>query len=169
MHHGIFGKKLSRTANERKALIRNLMRSLVLHGSIKTTKAKAQAARSEIEKLITKAKKNTDAAKRDVLAHLPDKKVVKQLYAMVETRFAGRNSGYTRIVKLGVRTGDASEQVVLGFVDEEVKTEVVTPKKTDKKEKESVKTEVSAKVSSAKSAEGQTKKKTEKKVSKTKK
>lgn len=151
MHHGIFGKKLSRTANERKALIRNLMRSLILHGSIKTTKAKAQAARSEIEKLITKAKKNTDAAKRDVLAHLPDKKVVKQLYSMVDTRFAARSSGYTRIVKLGVRAGDASEQVVLGFVDEEVKAEVVTTKKTEKTEKESVKAHVTTKKESKKS------------------
>lgn len=137
MNHAVFGKKLSRTANERKALIRNLMRSLILHGSIKTTKAKAQAARSEIEKLITKAKKNTDAAKRDVFAHIPDREVVKTFYSMVETRFAQRTSGYTRIIKIGVRSGDASEQVVLGFVDEEVKTEVIKP---ETKKSTSVKT-----------------------------
>lgn len=125
MRHGIFGKQLSRTANERKSLIRNIMRSLILHGAIKTTKAKAQATQRAIEKLITKAKKHTDAAKRDVLATLPDKEVVKHFYSMVETRFANRTSGYTRIVKIGVRLGDSSEQVILGFVDEEVVSEVI--------------------------------------------
>lgn len=140
MRHGYFGKQLSRTTNERKALIRNLMKSLIAHGSIKTTKAKAVATRSEIEKLITKAKKGTDASKRDVFAHLPDKKSVASLLSMAETRFAGRTSGYTRITKIGKRRGDATEQVIFSFVDEEIKVEVIKPGKKGEKEKtESVK------------------------------
>lgn len=164
MRHGIFGKQLSRSSNERKALIRNIMRSLVLHGSIKTSKAKAQASRSAMEKLITKAKKGTDAAKRDVLAHLPDKEVAKKLIAMSETRFASRNSGYTRIIKMGARFGDSSEQVILSFVDEEITQEVVKPEGKDAKKaqtKEVVKKETKPKKT-------ETKAKLEKKSTKTK-
>jgi large subunit ribosomal protein L17 len=107
------------------------MKSLIVHGSIKTTKAKAVATRSEIEKLITKAKKGTDASKRDVYAHLPDKQSVALLLSMAETRFSGRTSGYTRITKIGKRRGDASEQVLFSFVDEEVKVEVIKPGKKE--------------------------------------
>lgn len=133
MHHHIYGKKLSRSSNERTGLRRNLMKSLIIHGHIQTTRAKAQAIRSEIEKLITKAKKNTDFMRRQVLSALADRTIVDQLMEMAKTQFAGRNSGYTRMIKLGYRGSDASEMVLLSFVDEKIETEVIAPAKKEVK------------------------------------
>lgn len=117
------------------------MRSMVLHGSIKTSKPKAVAARSELEKLITKAKKGTPALERDIMAHLPDKKVALKLIEMSKTQFANRQSGFTRMIKLDVRRGDATQLVHLSFVDQAVDQEVIKPKKQEKKVEE-VKKEV---------------------------
>lgn len=139
MNHNIFGKKLSRSTKERRALIRNLMRSMILHGSIKTTKAKAIAMRSELESLITKAKKGTPALERDIMSHLPDKQVVAKLMEMAKTQFAGRQSGFTRMIKLDLRRGDATQVVHLSFVDEGVEQEVIAPNKKAKKQVESKK------------------------------
>lgn len=133
MHHHVYGKKLSRSSNERTGLRRNLMKSMIVHGNIKTTKAKAQAVRSEIERLITKAKKGTEVMRRDIFATLADRKITEQLLEMSKTQFAGRNSGYTRIVKLGLRNGDATQLVSLSFVDEKIVTEVVKPEKKEAK------------------------------------
>jgi large subunit ribosomal protein L17 len=107
------------------------MKSMIVHGNIKTTRAKAQAVRSELEKLITKAKKGTEAMKRDILSRLNDRKITNQLMEMAKTQFGNRNSGYTRMVKIGPRQGDATEMVVLSFVDEKVVTEVLEPKKPE--------------------------------------
>jgi len=101
---------------------------MILHGKIKTTKAKAQAVRGDIEKLITKAKKGTDPMRRDIFAAIADRSIVDQLMEMAKTQFTSRNSGYTRITKLGTRLGDATEMVLLSFVDEKVVTEVIAPK-----------------------------------------
>ncbi len=128
MRHSYFGKKLSRTKNERKNLLRNLARSMFLHGSIKTSKAKAQAVRGMVEKLITKAKKGTEQKKREIFSVLHEKDIVEKLMDMASTRFASRTSGFTRMVHLGPRRGDATEEVILSFVDEAIVTEVVTPK-----------------------------------------
>lgn len=134
MRHGYSGKKLSRNTNERKNLIRNLTRSLILHGAIKTSKAKAKVTQVQIEKLITKAKKNSEASFRDIVSETGDRKIASQLVEMSKTRFSGRTSGYTRIIKLGRQQGDATEVVLLSFVDELVEQEVITPgKKTEKK------------------------------------
>lgn len=147
MRHSYFGKKLSRTKNDRKNLLRNLSRSMFLHGSIKTSKAKAQAVRGMVEKLITKAKKGTDQKRRELFADLADKEVVSKLADMAATRFASRSSGYTRMIHLGSRRGDATEEVLLSFVDEAVVTEVVKSKteKSAKQEKEEVKEKVQEK------------------------
>ncbi len=143
MRHGYFGRKLSRTTNERKRLFVNLARELVKRGSIKTTIAKAKAVQPLIEKLITRAKSGNGAA-RLVEKVLADKKIVTQLMNDAQTRFANRQSGYTRIVKIGTRRGDNSEEAVLMFVDQAIIAEVVSPKKekkieTEKKEKKPVK------------------------------
>jgi len=100
---------------------------MILHGSIKTTKPKAIAMRSELEKLITKAKKGTPALERDIMSHLPDRAVVAKLMDMAKTQFANRQSGFTRMIKLDVRRGDATQVVHLSFVDQEVKQEVIAP------------------------------------------
>jgi len=137
MNHNVFGRKLSRSKNERRRLFANLIRSLILHGKIVTTEAKAKAIKGAVDKCITMAKKGTGAAYKNVLADVIDAKAAKQLMKDAKDRFAGRTSGYTRTVKLGRRSGDATEEVMMSFVDEVIASEVVTPpaKKVVKEEK----------------------------------
>lgn len=123
MRHSYFGRKLSRTKNERRRLLQGLARDLIKRGSIKTTLAKAKAVQPMVEKLVTLAKKGSVGEVEKVLA---SKDIEKLLLADVKTRFAGRNSGFTRIIKLGKRLGDATEEVFLQFVDEKP---VKSPKK----------------------------------------
>lgn len=130
MRHRYFGKKLSRTKNERRSLLRNLARDVFLKGSIRTTLAKAKAVQPFIEKLITLAKKGTDRKKQEVMQELPYKDVVKKLFLDAETRFASRTSGFTSIVKLGTRMGDNSQTALLRFVDEDVAVSIIGPKET---------------------------------------
>jgi large subunit ribosomal protein L17 len=144
MRHHYFGKQLSRNTDERKRLIRNLSNSLITIGMITTSKAKAFAIRASVEKHITKAKKNTEVSRRQILSDLGDRRIVDRLIEMSKVRFSSRNSGYTRITKIGPRRGDATEMVILSFVDEEVKTEVIKPevkKSTSKVAKETEKKE----------------------------
>lgn len=131
MRHSVFGKKLSRTKNERARLRYNLLRSLILHGEIKTTKAKAKAVQALIEKLITKAKTGTEQKRREVETIISDKKIIAMLWNDAKTRFAKRQSGFTRVVLLGQRRGDASEMVLLSFVDNKVEEAIVPVKKTE--------------------------------------
>lgn len=109
----------------------NLSRELIKRGTIKTTLAKAKAVQPMVEKLITRAKMGKDA-KKLVFKVLGDKESTEKLMSNAEVRFAKRSSGFTRIVKMGKRMGDATEEALLMFVDEEVKTEVIKPK-TEKK------------------------------------
>lgn len=136
MRHTYFGKKLSRSTGERTQILRNLARDMILHGVLVTTKAKAKAVRSFVEKLVTRAKDGNQFSYRFVLAKLGDAKVVKQLMDDAKTRFSARTSGYTRILKLGPTGSDARELVQLSFVDPRIVTEVVSPeiKKENKKE-----------------------------------
>ena len=134
MKHGYFGRKLGRNANERRSLFMQLMRSLISFGRIKTTQAKAKAIQPAIDKLITKAKKGSNADINEMRKSLSLETAVRALREMAKTRFHTRNSGYTRIIKLGARRGDAAEEVMLEFVDAApVKAEVVSVKKTKKK------------------------------------
>lgn len=128
MRHGYFGRKLSRTKNERRSLLRNLARDLFLKGSLRTTLAKSKAVQPFVEKLITKAKRGTDRKKQEVMQELPYKDVVKKLFFDAPTRFSNRTSGYTRIIKLGTRMGDNSQEALLELVDKEVAVNVIPPK-----------------------------------------
>lgn len=133
MRHRYFGKKLSRTKNERRRLLQNLAREVISRGSVHTTLAKAKAVQPLLEKLVTKAKKADRASIRIIEATLAHKQSERLLLADAQTRFASRGSGFTRIVKLGQRRGDASETVLLQFVDERVETTIVSPKKETSK------------------------------------
>ncbi|MBI5619538.1 50S ribosomal protein L17 [Candidatus Gottesmanbacteria bacterium] len=128
MRHSVFGRKFSRTKNERKHLFAGLVRALLLHGSIKTTVAKAKAVQPIVEKLVTKAKAGRDVDRRIILRLLDDTEVVDQLLSDAKTRFGNRTSGFTRIVRLGKRLGDAAEVALLQFVDERVEAGVIAPK-----------------------------------------
>jgi large subunit ribosomal protein L17 len=125
MRHKVAGYRLGRTSGARTALRRNLVRQLFTHDRIRTTKAKAAAVRGEAEKIITIARNSASAsdaakvaARRRVISKLGDNSTVKRLFDEVAPRFANRNGGYTRVVKLGPRLGDSAEMVILELVEE---------------------------------------------------
>jgi large subunit ribosomal protein L17 len=117
MRHHRSGKKLGRDSAHRKALYSNLAGALIEHGRIKTTEAKAKAVKPFAEQMITLGKRGDLHARRLALAELRSQDVVHQLFADVGPRFAERPGGYTRIVKLGPRYGDAAQMVYLELVD----------------------------------------------------
>jgi len=117
VRHARAGKKLGRDAAHRKALYSNLAGALIEHGRIQTTEAKAKAVKPFAEKMITLGKRGDLAARRHALAELRSQDVVHRLFADVAPRFAERPGGYTRIVKLGPRQGDAAPMVYLELVD----------------------------------------------------
>ena len=117
MRHARSGRKLGRDASHRKALYSNLTGSLIVHGRIETTEAKAKAVKPFAEKMITLAKRGDLSARRQAMAALRSNDVVHALFADVAPRFADRPGGYTRIVKMGPRQGDAAEMVLLELVD----------------------------------------------------
>jgi large subunit ribosomal protein L17 len=117
VRHQRKGKKLGRDAAHRKALYSNLAGALIEHGRIKTTEAKAKAVKPIAEKMITLGRRGDLAARRQALAYLRSQEVVHQLFAEVAPRFADRPGGYSRIVKIGPRFGDAAEMVYLELVD----------------------------------------------------
>ncbi len=127
MRHQVAGYKLSRTKSSRIALRRNLIKQLFIHERIRTTEAKAAAIRGEAEKMITTARKIKEAtdgekvtARRQVAAQLGNNSndVIKKLFDEIAPRFAERNGGYTRILKLGPRFGDKAEMVLIELVEE---------------------------------------------------
>ena len=119
MRHQRAGKKLGRDSAHRKALYANLAGALIEHGRIKTTQAKAKAVKPLAEQMITLGRRGDLAARRHAVSILRSKDVVHHLFAEVAPRFADRPGGYTRIVKLGPRQGDAADMVYLELVDYE--------------------------------------------------
>ena len=117
MRHQRAGKKLGRDSAHRRALYANLAGSLIEHGRIRTTEAKAKAVKPIAERMITLGRRGDLAARRQAVAYLRSKDVVHRLFADVAPRFADRPGGYSRIVKLGPRPGDAAEMVYLELVD----------------------------------------------------
>jgi large subunit ribosomal protein L17 len=117
MRHGMSGRKLGRDSSHRKAMYANLACSLFEHGRIKTTEAKAKAVKPYAEKLITLGRRGDLHARRQALSELRSQEIVHQLFAEVGPRMAERPGGYTRIVKIGPRQGDAAAMVFLELVD----------------------------------------------------
>src|SRR5262245_29948834 len=113
MRHRKSGRKLGRSAEHRKALVRNLMIALIEHRKIQTTIAKAKTVQPEIERLLALAREDTPHARQVALSRLASKQAMRQLFAFAPEQYAGRNGGFTRITKLGPRQGDAAEMVVL--------------------------------------------------------
>jgi large subunit ribosomal protein L17 len=118
MRHQKTRHKLSRDASHRKALLANLCVEVIDHERIKTTEAKAKAVKPELEKFITLAKKGDLHARRQAISTLqhPDKGVIYKLFDEIAPRYSDRPGGYTRILKLGPRPGDATELVYLELV-----------------------------------------------------
>jgi large subunit ribosomal protein L17 len=125
MRHQVSGYRLGRTTGARLALRRNLIKQFFTHERIQTTRAKAAAIRGEAERLITIARNSAEAsdaekvhARRLVISKLGDNQVISRLFDEIAPRFANRNGGYTRMLKLGPRMGDAAEMVILELVEE---------------------------------------------------
>jgi large subunit ribosomal protein L17 len=116
LRHGDKVKKLGRTAQHRLALMRNLVTSLFEHERIRTTLAKAKESRRFADRMITFALKNDLAARRHVGRFIQDKTVLKKLFDVIGPRFVGRPGGYTRVLRLGPREGDAAEMALLELV-----------------------------------------------------
>jgi large subunit ribosomal protein L17 len=117
MRHGDKIKNLGRTASHRKALLTNLAIELIQHKRIVTTLTKAKSLRTWIEPLITKAKDNSTHSRRVVFSYLQNKEAVAELFGAVAEKVASRPGGYTRILKLGIRTGDNAEKAMIELVD----------------------------------------------------
>ena len=147
------GRKLSRNTSHRRALLDNLVRSVILSESIRTTTAKAKEARRVVEKIITKARENTLAARRNVHRTVRDQAALAKLFETIAPRFKTRPGGYTRIVHVQNRIGDNAPMAILELVEKSASEEKpAEPKKAEKKsEKKSVETEKKpAKVKAAK-------------------
>lgn len=167
MRKRVFGRKFKRDIDERKALFKSLMSELVMHGRIKTTEQKAKAIKASAEKLITKARKEALLAKKLLSSELTAEAIVKVM-TDIAPKFAGRNGGYTRIIRLGRRFNDDASMVLLEWVEgvgqviRAEKGEVVKPaRKTRLTEGEAVEAEVgSTKASKEKKAKQTKEKKT---------
>ena len=117
MRHHRAGKKLGRDTAQRKALYSGLAGALIEHGRIKTTEAKAKAVKPVAEQMITLGRRGDIAARRQAIKYLRSQEIVHKLFSEVAPRFADRPGGYSRIVRLGPRLGDAAEMVYLELVD----------------------------------------------------
>jgi large subunit ribosomal protein L17 len=117
MRHRKDGFKLGRLTQHRWALFRNLLVALFRHERITTTEAKAKAVRGLADQMVTLAKRENLHARRQVLAMIPDAAVVGTLFDTIAARFSDRNGGYTRIIKLGPRQGDAAPMAYIELVD----------------------------------------------------
>ncbi|MDD4334592.1 MAG: 50S ribosomal protein L17 [Desulfotomaculaceae bacterium] len=109
-------QKLSLKTDHRKAMLRNLVTSLFRDERIKTTEARAKEVKSIAEKLVTTAKQGDLAARRQALAYMYEEEVVKKLFDVIAPKYADRSGGYTRLIKVGHRRGDAAEMVILELV-----------------------------------------------------
>lgn len=129
MRHRMAGRKLGRTSSHRKALLRTMVTEFLENEKMVTTVPKAKELRSVAEKMITLGKKDHLHAKRQALSFIRKKSVVFKLFDTLAPRFADRNGGYTRILRLGPRPGDNAEMAILEFVDAEVKSAAPAPEK----------------------------------------
>lgn len=118
MRHQYKGRALNRPTDERKALIRSMMGSLIRYERITTTEARAKELRRHIEKLITTARRGDLHSRRLALSTLPDPPAIAKLFEMVAPRFKNRPGGYTRITRMGLRKGDGARVAQISFVEE---------------------------------------------------
>jgi large subunit ribosomal protein L17 len=137
MRHNVAGRLFGRTANQRKALLRGLVRSLIEQERIETTLAKAKETRKIAEKMVTLGIRGDLNAKRLALASIPSRAAVTKLFDEIAPRFAGRNGGYLRVVQTRRRVNDRAQMAVLEFIDYEdnLKKKEEAKKGKEKKEK----------------------------------
>ena len=139
-------RKLGRTSDHRKAMLRGMVTYLLENGSVETTLTRAKEVQPLAEKMITLGKKNTLAARRQALAFITKESVVKKLFDTIAPEYADRNGGYTQIFKIGPRRGDAAEMAIIRLVPAAAPAEPEKPaKKAAKKPAKAAKTEATEK------------------------
>ena len=144
MRHNKKFNHLGRTASHRNAMLANMAISLIMHKRITTTLAKAKALKMYVEPLITRSKDDSTNSRRVVFRYLQDKYAVTELFKEISTKVADRPGGYTRIIKLGIRKGDAAEMAFIELVDYDenmAKTPKAAAKKTRRSRKAAPKAE----------------------------
>jgi large subunit ribosomal protein L17 len=117
MRHGIAGRKLHRTSSHRLAMFRNMATSLLKHEQITTTLPKAKELRPYVERIITLGKRGGLHARRQAYARIMDERVVDKLFTTIAERYRERPGGYTRVLRAGIRQGDAAEMAIIELVD----------------------------------------------------
>jgi len=120
MRHGVAGRKLGVTSSHRLAMFRNMAVALIKHEQITTTLPKAKELRPVAEKLITLGKRGNLHARRQAYAQLRDDVIVNKLFGVIAERYKGRQGGYTRVLKAGMRHGDAADMAVIELVERDV-------------------------------------------------
>jgi large subunit ribosomal protein L17 len=120
MRHGVAGRKLGVTSSHRVAMLRSMATSLLKHEQISTTLPKAKELRPYVERIITLGKRGDLHARRQAHAQIRDEKVVDKLFTTIAERYKARNGGYTRVLKAGVRYGDAADMAVIELVERDV-------------------------------------------------
>jgi len=134
MRHGMANKKLNRTSEHRKALLKNMLNSLIKYEQIKTTLPKAKFLKPQADKIITLGKKDTLQTSKLLVSKLQDTKSANKVKKTLSKRYEKRKGGYTRIIKAGFRYGDNAPMAIIEFVDRDTEA-----KKVDKKKKDPVK------------------------------
>ena len=133
MRHGLANKKLNRTSEHRKALLKNMLNSLIKYEQIKTTLPKAKFLKPQADKIITLGKKDTLQTTKQLVSQLQDIKSANKVKKTLSKRYQKRMGGYTRIIKAGFRYGDNAPMAIIEFVDRDIQA-----KKIDVKKKEAV-------------------------------
>ena len=129
MRHGMANKKLNRTSEHRKALLKNMLNSLIKYEQIKTTLPKAKFLKPQADKIITLGKKETLQTTKILVSKLQDLKSANKVKKTLSKRYEKRNGGYTRIIKAGFRYGDNAPMAIIEFVDRDVEAKRVDKKK----------------------------------------
>ena len=131
MRHGFANKKLNRTSEHRKALLKNMLNSLIKYEQIKTTLPKAKFLKPQADKIITLGKKDTLQTSKLLVSQLQDSKSANKVKKTLSKRYEKRNGGYTRIIKAGFRYGDNAPMAIIEFVDRNVEAKRIDKKKKD--------------------------------------
>ena len=134
MRHGFANKKLNRTSEHRKALLKNMLNSLIKYEQIKTTLPKAKFLKPQADKIITLGKKSNLTSTKNLISQLQDKKSANKVTKTLSKRYEKRSGGYTRIIKAGFRYGDNAPMAIIEFVDRDVEA-----KRVDKPKKDTIK------------------------------
>ncbi len=131
MRHGMSNKKLNRTSEHRKALLMNMLNSLIKYEQITTTLPKAKFLKPQVDKIITLGKKNNLQNTRLLISKLQDSKSANKVKKTLSKRYENRKGGYTRIIKAGFRYGDKAPMAVIEFVERDVEAKRIDKKKKD--------------------------------------